>query len=379
MKSPHLSTKQLPNKTAEILLYGFIGDDVVSGDFVAEFKKLETKNDVIHVRINSGGGNMFEGLAIYNCIVNSKVQTEGYIDGVAASMATVIAMGCKKVFMSKNSMFMTHRASGVATGNADEVRGYANVMEKLEEIVCNIYAAKTGITKEQAKDKYINNGNRWITANEALSEKIIDGVFDSPGKPAPTNMTEAKDLVAFYNKTFFITNTNNMLTIDLSANQLAALNIAANADDAAKQQAINMAIEAAAKLPQLTNDLNIANAAKKTAEDALASFKATTVKAEVEAIVANGITSKKLTAELAAKLKADYATNPEGLKGIVDAMPAFASITAAIGGNKTRVQELVSMGWDKLDKEGLLGELKAADETEFKNLFQATFKTEYKA
>ena len=144
---------QLENNIAEILLYGYIGEDVISGDFVRELKRLENVNKKINIRINSGGGSIFEGLAIFNAIKNCKAEVIGYIDGIAASMGSVIAMACKKVYMSKVAMFMTHRASGMAFGNANDMRTYAQLMETLESAICSIYAAKTGLTTEQAKQK----------------------------------------------------------------------------------------------------------------------------------------------------------------------------------------------------------------------------------
>ena len=79
------------NNSAEILLYGFIGNwkDTDSKRFISDFKQLESSHDKINVRINSGGGDVFEGITIYNTLKNSTSEIDVYIDGVAASMAGV--------------------------------------------------------------------------------------------------------------------------------------------------------------------------------------------------------------------------------------------------------------------------------------------------
>lgn len=170
------------NKTAEILLYGYIGgDDVVALDFVRELRALEKTCDLINIRINSVGGSIFDGFAIFNAIRAAKCNVDTYIDGIAASMASVIALAGRKCYMSKVARYMSHRASGGCFGNADELRTNAELLEGLESDISNIYAARTGLTPEEAKAKYLPVGkDRWITAQEALSEKIIDGIYDAP-------------------------------------------------------------------------------------------------------------------------------------------------------------------------------------------------------
>lgn len=94
-------------------MYGYIGlEEITSNAFVKELKSLEKIASKINLRINSGGGNIFEGITMFNAIRNSKAEIRAYVDGLAASMATVLALAPQKVYMSKAAMFMTHRANG---------------------------------------------------------------------------------------------------------------------------------------------------------------------------------------------------------------------------------------------------------------------------
>lgn len=189
------------NNTAEILLYGFIGDcDITAAAFVKELHDLEKDYSNINIRINSGGGSVYEGFAIFNAIKNSPAAIDTYIDGMAASMATVVALAGRKVYMSRLANFMTHRAAGGAYGDADELRQTAEMMEGLENAICSIYARRTGMTTKEAKDKYLTGKDRWIDADQALGEKLIDGIYDGEkiAAPAPKNATE-KEMWGFYN------------------------------------------------------------------------------------------------------------------------------------------------------------------------------------
>ena len=129
------------DNSAEILLYGFIGNwkDTDSKQFISDFKKLEAAHNQINVRINSGGGDVFEGITIYNALKNSTATIHIYIDGVAASMASVIALAGSKIFMSRYAQLMIHRVSGSANGDADKLRETASLMDELEKSLLDLH------------------------------------------------------------------------------------------------------------------------------------------------------------------------------------------------------------------------------------------------
>jgi ATP-dependent protease ClpP protease subunit len=121
--------KNIASKEATIYIYGVIGGfdwDTysyinTSNKFVQEFNELEKTADIIHVHINSPGGSIYDGMPIYNVLNNSKKTIYTYVDGLAASMASLIALAGDKVFGYRNSMFMVHNASTFAFGNSKDL------------------------------------------------------------------------------------------------------------------------------------------------------------------------------------------------------------------------------------------------------------------
>lgn len=291
------AVNKIDNTTSEILLYGYIGlDDVKASDFVAALKALEKTSNKINVRINSGGGSIFEGIAIFNAIRNSTSEITGYIDGLAASMASIIAIAPKKVYMSKAAMLMTHRANGAVIGNANDLRNYAQLLENLEATLSDIYSKKTGISKQQAMLKYMGSEDKWFTANEALQEKIIDGIYDSPVAQAPLNIRNEMSLVSFYSASLQPSNRVQIPNLLLPEHEQK------RKEEIYKSENVNELIQ--------------------------------------EALSENNITK-----EQADILREQWQGQPEKLIPILDEMA------------KLRINYLMNLDWDELDKKGLNAEL----------------------
>ncbi len=184
------------------MLYGFIGNwkDTDSKRFISDFKKLEETHNQINVRINSGGGDVFEGITIYNTLKNSSAEIHIYIDGLAASMASVIALAGSKIFMSRYAQLMIHRVSGSANGDADKLRETASLMDELEKSLLDIYATKTGKDIQSIQDTWMQRGkDTWFTAKDAVQHKLVDEIFDGVIKKSPAKTKNAQEVWQFYN------------------------------------------------------------------------------------------------------------------------------------------------------------------------------------
>lgn len=167
--------------TAEIYLYGYIGysDEVTASAFVKELRALEKDYNRIDLHINSGGGSVYEGLAIIAAIQNSKSKIVGYVDGIAASMAAVILLSLSECYMNKYSRAMTHRVQAGCYGNADELRAQAEQVESLENTLVDILVKKTGLKADEVKNTYITDRDKWMTADECLKAGLINGIIDN--------------------------------------------------------------------------------------------------------------------------------------------------------------------------------------------------------
>ena len=181
-----------------ILLYGDIGEyGLRAGDVARELIEAEAMYGKIDVRINSYGGDVMSGIAIFNALRNSKADITIYIDGVAASIASVIAACGKPVMMSRYAMLMLHNVSGGAYGTAKEIESYADIMRNIEKTLIDIYSEKTGMAKEEIS-AYFDGNDHWLSADEALRLGFIDGVYDAD--PVPEDSTPEQIYHIFNNR-----------------------------------------------------------------------------------------------------------------------------------------------------------------------------------
>lgn len=165
---------------AEILVYDEIGFwGITATDFAAALKAAG--NGPVNVRVNSPGGDVFDGLAIYNMILaHGDVTT--YVDGLAASAASYIALGGKTVNMAEASQMMIHNAWGLTVGNQADHIQQAGVLAKIDSQLVNIYAGKTGKPNEDiaAMMAAAGGAGTWMTAAEAKADGFCDNVITPP-------------------------------------------------------------------------------------------------------------------------------------------------------------------------------------------------------
>lgn len=162
-------------KTGEIWLYDQVGEGWFGGmsakQFISELNGLG-KVDVINLHINSPGGSVFEGNAIYNTLVNHPARVEVDIDGLAASIASVIAMAGDEIRMADNAMLMVHQPYTVAQGDSAELRKTAELLDQLGVSLVNTYAKRTGIPAAQIAAMMA--AETWMSASEAVQNGFAD-------------------------------------------------------------------------------------------------------------------------------------------------------------------------------------------------------------
>lgn len=165
---------------AEIFIYGIIGnswwDDEANSasNFVSEFKELEKKYDRINIRINSPGGDIWEGLPIINAIKASKKDIHTYVDGIAYSMGFQIAIAGNTVHAAKNALLLAHSASTIEWGNAKSLRKTADELDKYDAALATTLQSKIGGEIEDIIAKYFNYEDHLFTSQEALDLGFID-------------------------------------------------------------------------------------------------------------------------------------------------------------------------------------------------------------
>lgn len=159
--------------SAEVCIYEEIGSyGITAKAFLDQIKSVGKRK--ITLRINSPGGEVFDGLAIYNRLREHAGGVEVRIDGIAASMASVIAMAGAHVSMAENALLMVHNPSGLCAGNSGDMRELANMLDKVRGSLTSAYERKTGKTTEEIGA--MMDAETWMTAQEALAAGFIDEV-----------------------------------------------------------------------------------------------------------------------------------------------------------------------------------------------------------
>ncbi|SKA99803.1 ATP-dependent protease ClpP, protease subunit [Caloramator quimbayensis] len=141
-------------------------------------KQLESAKGVnkINIYINSYGGEVKEGLAIYNQLKRHPAQKIVYIDGFACSIASVIAMAGDKVIMGPNTLMMIHHASMAAWGNSEELRKAANDLEVIDKASCSSYLAKAGDKLSEETLTQLLDNQTWLNAEQCLKYGLCDEI-----------------------------------------------------------------------------------------------------------------------------------------------------------------------------------------------------------
>jgi ATP-dependent Clp endopeptidase proteolytic subunit ClpP len=245
-------------------------------DFGEIMNCAENAVDVLDIEINSPGGSVFDGYTIYREIKSLRdrgVTVNATITGIAASMASVIAMAADKIAIVKHGRMMIHDASSAAQGNAESLRKTAELLDGISDDIAGIYAERTGIDKEEIRE--MMKRETWMTARESIANGIVDEVlgeqFDFREEKAQSNA------MSFLNR---LTNPSSEESIE----RIAALEgditaqaaefqdkldkVEAALQEAATIQAENIELRAKAELvPTLEAKITeLENAAKITAE-----------------------------------------------------------------------------------------------------------------
>lgn len=166
----------LSGATPELYLYGLIAapswwssDDTVSAAGVLQALDQIDPGAELIVRLNSGGGDVFEGITIYNALARRGPRLEVQVDALAASIASVIAMAGEEITIAGNAMLMIHRAWTIAQGDSAELAKISTTLAQLDDVILDTYEARVGekSTRQQIADWVA--AETWMTPAEAVA------------------------------------------------------------------------------------------------------------------------------------------------------------------------------------------------------------------
>jgi ATP-dependent protease ClpP protease subunit len=182
------------NAPAVLHIYDEIGYwGITASDLVAELSALDVS--AIDVHINSPGGEIFDGIAITNALRAHRATVTTYVDSLAASIASVIAMAGDRVVMAPNSQLMIHDGSGLCIGNAAEMREMADLLDRQSDNIAAVYADKAG--GDVAAWRALMTAETWYTAEEAVEAGLADEVSPTRNSSAANPPENSWDLSIF--------------------------------------------------------------------------------------------------------------------------------------------------------------------------------------
>lgn len=185
MQNWYALTPKPDHGKTEISIFDEIGMFGISAkSFINDLKRIP-QDHTIELRIHSPGGEVFDGNAIFNALSRRTADVIVQIEGLCASMATVISLAGHHVKMAANGFYMIHNPWGVAMGDSSELRDQAELLDKIRQNMVGAYAAKSGQSPEQIQSWM--DSETWFTAEEALAAGFIDEVTDSLAIAASTN------------------------------------------------------------------------------------------------------------------------------------------------------------------------------------------------
>ena len=311
--------QQTADGEAEVSIYDEIGfGGVTAKSFLSELKKLSGQR--VHLRINSVGGSVVEGAAIYNALRRHKGGLVVHIDALAASMASVIAMAGDETLIADNALVMIHNPWGMTMGDADELRKEADILDKLKATLVNAYVRKTGMEAEQVAQ--MMDDETWLDATEAVALGFADAIED--GIEAAASITPEAARARFDT---FQNSMARKTTKSIKAEEAAPAEVVA--EPVVEQPVTDAAVDTSSE-----DNMNAELQAKVDAlqADLAAKVEADTVRAQADEVTAKELETLKAEVE---RLTAESASKDEEISNLIatskSAGEQAAAIVASVG------------------------------------------------
>jgi ATP-dependent Clp endopeptidase proteolytic subunit ClpP len=354
----------------EIFIYGIIGacddePDCVSAQSIID-QISWTDDGELKIRINSPGGSIFEGIAIFDALNKCGKRVTVQIDGIAASMASIIAMVGEEIVMSPFAQMMTHKPCGSVEGSALEIRQKADLLDELEKTMLSIYVARTGLSEAECKAKFLSDTNSWFNAQEAVAAGLADRIEEGRLKTIAI-VPGTESLVSVYKHFAAKLNTNMDFIEQLRKN----LNLSAELTEDSIFAHLSDLQARASQVDGLTQQVTDLQAK-------VSDFEAAEVAArdlEVSNLIDTAIAERRILptakADWTAMFKASHEAAAASLKAIA-AVPDLSKIPGGKGGDADERKDWSFSDWSKKDAKGL-----ETMKLERKDDFVALFKAEY--
>nr|DAL75126.1 MAG TPA: Putative ATP dependent Clp protease [Caudoviricetes sp.] len=355
MDKTYIDSVNEASREAVMRLYGSIGTKIDGDYFAQQLASLDAENlDMIRIRVNSPGGHVFQGMSIVSAILSMNTPVCVHIDGIAASMAAVIAVAADTVCMMDYAKMMIHDPYFVDTDSATMTTKQRKTIARLTDMLRKVLVRRG---MDEATMSKLMREETWFSAQEAKETGLCDEITSSARNEYMG--LNPMQLVAAVNEEYQSTNQKQMEKVNLSAEAIVALGSkSGQLDEAAVNAAIVQTVAAKDKeIAQLKAEKEKAVAEvaqlKKEKEDAVA--------AEAATFADQLLKAGKIDAGAKDAVVETYKANPENARKIFGSVPERTRLSGMVGKSGGDSSRFASKTWDELDKAGLLAELKATD------------------
>lgn len=180
----------------------FFADETINSADIANV--LDDVNKDVVIRLNSPGGDVFQGIEIYNYLKNHPSNITVEVTALAASAASIIAMAANSIVMEKGASIMVHEAATLAIGNKADIKKTLNALETIDESIVDIYQEKTGLDRDEISQ--MMSEETWFTAKDAVDKGFADDTKEKVVTPKETQVENNAEIIELQNQIANLTN-----------------------------------------------------------------------------------------------------------------------------------------------------------------------------
>lgn len=371
MKDKTKLINKVDSTTAEIYMYGVIGSglDIDANVVVAEIENLRKKGcRNFRFYVNSEGGEVIQGSALFNYLDRTDIEVEWVVDGVAASMMAMLISNPKhKVKAAKYASFMYHRVQGSCYGNSDEVRNLAAMIDTFEKSLVDMMASRMKVDAASVKKEFFTDGlDHWMNAEEAMRRGLVDEIISGKNITSPKELLSSKDVFNFYNKQLINYKQNQKSMITNKAEIGKLLNIAeAEVNDDSVMTAVKNVLKSNSELQNQLKTVKAENASLKNQIGELNN-------AKVKSLIDKAIADKKFGEDERESYTRLANTDFELAEKMIGKMKSVERIVDRLD-SEHESEEEKDWTFDDYHKKGKLENLKKTNKEKYNKLYKTRF------
>ena len=372
METSYIDSVNRTAAEAVMHLYGSIGEKVDGDLFARELASLDSNCDLdlIKIRINSPGGNVFQGMSIVSAILAADTPIHVYVDGIAASMAAVVAVCADKVFMQDFAKLMIHDPA--FAGEIKLTDKYRKMLGKIRDMLQGVLSRRGNNPEEIAE---LMAAETWFSASEAKRSRLCDEILTS-GRSGMEALVPDQIFDRINNEY----KSQKQTRMKLNKKTADLLGVSAEIDEQTLADSVVAYAEAKEKeIEQVDTELSAVKKRAEEAEAKLAQIEAAAAarrKEEAAALLEAAQKDGRIdatNAEALASWGKMFEVDHEAAKASLAAIPVRRTLASRIGGPAAD-DALLGSTWDELDRTGRLAELKERFPDAYDEKFRAKFK-----